>query len=68
VEELFVNGQQYDRKDLSTLVQHEYGKLMLQAFALNNDAVTDVDNNIKGDSTEIALLEVAIEQNIETGN
>lgn len=68
VEELFANGQRYERKDLPSFEQHEYGKLMLQAFALNNDAITDVDSNIKGDSTEIALLEVAIEQRVETGD
>jgi len=68
VEELFVNGQWYERKDLSSFEQHEYGKLMLHAFVLNNDAVTDVDSNIKGDSTEIALREVAIEQHVETGD
>ena len=38
---------------------------MLHAFALNNDAVEDEDKNIKGDSTEIALMEVAREQNIQ---
>jgi P-type Ca2+ transporter type 2C len=66
VEELLVNGQRYERKDLLSFGQQEYGKLMLQAFALNNDAVRDADNNIKGDGTEIALLEVAIEQHVET--
>jgi len=37
--------------------------LLLYAFALNNDAVEDSEQMIKGDSTEIALMEVAKEQN-----
>lgn len=68
VEELVVNGQMFERKDLPSFGQLEYGKLMLQAFGLNNDAVRDADSNIKGDSTEVALLEVAIEQHVETAD
>lgn len=68
VEEIFVNGQLVQRKDALSFQQHENGGLMLKAFALNNDAVRNADGTINGDSTEIALLEVAIEQNVETGN
>ena len=39
-------------------------RLLMHAFALNNDAAEDADKIIKGDSTEIALLEIARELNI----
>lgn len=68
VEEIFVDEQFYEKKDLSIFYELENGKLLLQAFALNNDAVTDGENNIKGDSTEAALLEVAIEQKINSAD
>jgi len=67
VEQVFVNGQLYERNILSPLKQQEQVMLLLHAFALNNDAITDDDKNIKGDSTEIALMEVAREQNIQPG-
>jgi len=65
VEELFVNGQFNNRNNLSARKQENEVSLLLHAFALNNDAVTD-KGNIIGDSTEIALLEVAKEQNIHS--
>jgi Ca2+-transporting ATPase len=65
VEELFVNGQLYERSQLSTIKENKTGNLLLHAIALNNDAVEDNDKNLKGDSTEIALMEVAREQNIQ---
>ena len=65
VEELFVNGQLYERNQLSTIKENEYAILLLHAMALNNDAVEDNENKLKGDSTEIALMEVAREQNIQ---
>lgn len=65
VEDVFVNGRLYDKKDLSSAIQEEEVMLLLQAFALNNDAVEDAEKNIKGDSTEIALMEVALEKKIE---
>ncbi|MFZ1785986.1 MAG: cation-translocating P-type ATPase [Ferruginibacter sp.] len=64
VEEVFVNGQLYDRSQLATIKQNEPFSLLMQAFALNNDAAEDADRNIKGDSTEIALLEMARELDI----
>ncbi len=67
VEDVFVNGRLYGKKDLPPVIQQEEVMMLLQAFALNNDAVVDVERNIKGDSTEIALMEVAIEQNIKSG-
>jgi len=65
VEQLIVNEKRYERKDLPLFGQFENEKMMLQAFALNNDAVADADNTLKGDSTEIALLDIAIEQHVE---
>ena len=64
VEELFVNAEMIDRNNLSANIENEWVSLLLHSFALNNDAVEDNDKNIKGDSTEIALMEVAREQNI----
>ena len=65
VEQVFVNSQLYERNALSSIKQQENVNLLLYSFALNNDAVEDSDNNIKGDSTEIALMEVAREYNIK---
>ena len=65
VEEVFVNGQLYERNKLSTVKEDETVVLLLHAIALNNDAVEDNEKNLKGDSTEIALMEVAREQNIK---
>ena len=65
VEELFVNGQLYERNAISTISQQEEVMLLLKAFALNNDAVEDNEHQLKGDSTEVALMEVAREQNIQ---
>ena len=66
VEQVFVGGQLYDRNNLLSVNQNDGASLLLHAFALNNDAVDDGENGIKGDSTEIALMEVAKEQNIQT--
>lgn len=63
VEQVFVSGQLYERNGLSSARQQEDVLLLLNAFALNNDS-TDGET-IKGDSTEIALMEVAKEQNIQ---
>ncbi len=67
VENVFVNGALLERNALSTIIDHEEVKLLLHAFALNNDAAEDGDKIIKGDSTEIALMEVSREQNIQPG-
>jgi len=63
-EQVFVNGNLYERNALSAIRQQENVMLLLHAFALNNDAVEDAGKIIKGDSTEVALMEVAREQNI----
>ncbi len=65
VEEVFVSGKLYGREDLKTINQENEVVLLLHAFALNNDAVEGTDNIIKGDSTEIALMEVSRENNIK---
>ncbi len=65
VEELFINGNLYERKVLSSIKKQKDVLLLFQAIALNNDAVEDKDKIIKGDSTEVALMEVAKEQNIQ---
>ncbi|MBS1934073.1 MAG: cation-translocating P-type ATPase [Bacteroidetes bacterium] len=67
VEELFADGHTYKRKDLQPEKHNREISLLLQAFALNNDAVNDKEKII-GDSTEIALLEVAKEHNIQSGS
>ncbi len=67
LEQVFANGQVHERNALSAVRQQEEIDLMLHAFALNNDAVADSGKDIKGDSTEIALMEVAREQNIQPG-
>jgi len=65
VEQVFVNGKWFNRSNLPAVLQEEKGSLLLQAFILNNDAVEDSAHHITGDSTEIALMEVAKEQRIE---
>lgn len=65
VEEVLVNDKQYSHKEFDKLKENEHGNLMLHAFALNNDAKADDEKNIKGDSTEVALLELAKQQKID---
>lgn len=64
-EYLFVNDKLIGKNDFNAVKDEEKGKLLLLAFALNNDAITDQDGEIKGDSTETALLEIAKETGIE---
>jgi P-type Ca2+ transporter type 2C len=66
VEHVFVNGKFYERNDLSFIKEEQTVNLLLNAMHLNNDAVLDSNKNVKGDSTEIALMEVAIELNMQT--
>lgn len=67
VEEVFVNGKLYERNELSTIKQEKQVVLLLHAIALNNDAIEDNEKNLKGDSTEVALMEVARQHNILPG-
>jgi len=67
VESVFVNNRTDKQSKYKLGQDDEQRNLLLQAFALNNDVV--FDNNLpKGDSTEIALLKAAQEQNIQTDN
>lgn len=68
VEEVFVNERLYERKEISSLKNEAPGSLLFHAFALNSDAIEDADKKLKGDSTEIALVEVAREQGIQTSD
>ncbi len=64
VEEVFVDEKLYLHEEFNKLKDDEHGNLLLHAFALNNDAVEDDQKKIKGDSTEIAFMEMAKEQDI----
>lgn len=59
VEDVFVNDKIYKRDKLGSVKNQETVNLLLHAFALNNDAVEDSNGDLKGDSTETALLEVS---------
>jgi Ca2+-transporting ATPase len=65
VEEVFVNEKIYPYNEFEKLKADVQGDLLFQAFALNNDAVEDDDKNIKGDSTEVAFMEIAKDQKID---
>jgi Ca2+-transporting ATPase len=65
VEEVFVNGELHERKNLSSIKQQAEVALLLSAFTLNNDAVVDAEKIIKGDGTEVALMEASREHNIQ---
>ena len=62
VEQIFADGKLLERSELD-LTDSRNISMLLQAFALNNDAV-DNEGHLKGDSTEIALMEVAKEYNV----
>lgn len=66
VEEIFVADRVIGRNALLHERNNEAVDFLLHAFALNNDAVLDSDDNWKGDSTEIALMELASEYHIQT--
>lgn len=67
VEQIFVNGQTYESNALPVIKSQDEVMLLLHAFALNNDAVEDGEKMIRGDSTEVALAELALAQHIQTG-
>ncbi|MGV3508442.1 MAG: cation-translocating P-type ATPase [Sphingobacteriaceae bacterium] len=64
VEQVFFKDGLYNSNDLSNIKNEEDFSLLLHAFALNNDAHED-KNVLKGDSTEIALMELAKVENIQ---
>lgn len=59
VTEVCLPGKCYSRSELAALSKEPAGLLLLYAFGLNNDVVKDAHNRLKGDGTEIALMEVA---------
>jgi Ca2+-transporting ATPase len=65
VEQIFVDEALVNRDQIST-DRSANKSLLIHAFALNNDAIID-NETVKGDSTEVALLEVARE-NEKEGN
>jgi Ca2+-transporting ATPase len=65
VEQVFFNGEWHERNSLPSAEQMP---LLLQALALNNDAYEDNNKNLQGDSTEIALMELAREQKVPLDN
>jgi Ca2+-transporting ATPase len=65
VEQIYANGKLFERNELSDLKHLKEVDLLIHAFALNNDASESQDKKLVGDSTEIALLEVALEQNVK---
>jgi P-type Ca2+ transporter type 2C len=68
VENVFINGTLYDRNNWKVNKDDENTMLLLHAFALNNDVIEGDNKVLKGDSTEIALVEVAKEHNIQPHN
>jgi P-type Ca2+ transporter type 2C len=65
VEKIFVNDTWYERTLLKSIPPSEQIRLFLQALALNNDVIEDHHKNFKGDSTEIALMELARELKVQ---
>jgi P-type Ca2+ transporter type 2C len=65
IEQVYVGGNQYDRTELKNAGQEE-ASLLLHAFAFNNDSTSE-GGELKGDSTEVALMEVASEFAIDPG-
>jgi P-type Ca2+ transporter type 2C len=62
VEQVLVDGKVYERKNLSN-ADSKKARLLMHAFALNNDVVND-EGAFKGDSTEVALMDIAAKQHI----
>ena len=64
VEQVFAGGQLHDVRALASVKSQQEVSMLLEAFALNNDARENDQKKLKGDSTEIALMEVAREHGI----
>ncbi len=58
VVQLFVNGKQFNSNEFLLVNESENGRMLMEAFALNNDAVKTQDG-FKGDPTEVALMEAS---------
>lgn len=63
VQEVFADGKLISPKNLTTTSDNKHS-LVTAAFALNNDSIEDSAGQMIGDSTEVALKEVLIENNI----
>ena len=61
VEKVFLKDRWYERNIFKSIEPSEKVKLFLQALSLNNDVIEDHLHEFKGDSTEIALMELARE-------
>jgi P-type Ca2+ transporter type 2C len=68
VEQVFLDGEWHERNSLPSINLPQQMLLLLQALALNNDAYEDNNKCFRGDSTEIALMELAMEQKVELDN
>ena len=66
VEQVFVDGSIINRKDLPSKKDQPNLSLLLHAFVLNNDSTVDNEQKLKGDATETALLEVGIENDLQS--
>ncbi len=63
-EEVFVNENFISASEIKSDPSNEDLKQLLNAFALNNDTIENDNGEIKGDSTEIALMKVAADHDI----
>lgn len=61
VEQVFINGQLFNRQDVLRIRQNKEFILLMHAFSLNNDTIVNPDKSLRGDHTEIALFEFAME-------
>jgi len=64
VTQLFVNDEWISVNNLSSLKDQPQIRLLLHAFALNNDVVPDKAQSGIGESTEVALMNIARAQQI----
>ena len=58
VEQVYLNGQLFDKNNFTQMAQQNSADLLLQAIYLNNNIIEDKDKNYIGDSTEKALKEL----------
>lgn len=65
VEEVFAAGKSFNKDQFTSMKEHEETKLLMLAFGLNSDVNTENVDGLKGESTEIALMKVAISQGIK---
>lgn len=66
LEELYVDGNIFNRKNIPSDNRSGNLHLLLMGIALNNDVKKTDAHVLTGDSTELALLELALEQKLQT--